>query len=84
MPPAVPIAAVLAAGLALAAVLLIGSPAGGLGLGISGIFAACASLGLLGWVYAAVALAVIAVAAAGSGPQQNELIASRSVPVLQH
>jgi hypothetical protein len=35
-------------------------------------------------VYAAVALAVIAVAAAGSGPQQNELIASRSVPVLQH
>ncbi len=51
------LAAVLAAGLALAAVLLIGSPAGGLGLGIGGIFAACASLVLLGWVYAAIALA---------------------------
>ena len=49
--------AVLAAGLALAIVLLIGSPAGGLGLGIAGIFAASASLALLGWVYAAVALA---------------------------
>jgi hypothetical protein len=39
--------------------------------------------GLLIPVYAAVVLAVIAVVAAGSGPQQNELIAARSVPTLQ-
>lgn len=49
--------AVLAAGAALVAVLLIGSPAGGLGLSVAGIAAASASLVLLGWVYASVALA---------------------------
>ncbi len=58
------LAAVLAAGVALVLVLLIGSPAGGLGLSISGIAAAAFSLVLLGWVYAAIALA--AGAATGS------------------
>jgi ABC-2 type transport system permease protein len=49
--------AVLVAGLALAVVLFIGSPAGGLGLSAAGVLAASTSLVLLGWVYAAVALA---------------------------
>jgi beta-exotoxin I transport system permease protein len=49
--------AVLAAGLALLIVLLIGSPAGGLGLGAGAIGAATAALVLLGWAYAAVAVA---------------------------
>lgn len=49
--------AVLAAGAALGVVLLIGSPAAGLDLGIGGIAAATANLVLLGWAYAALALA---------------------------
>jgi ABC-2 type transport system permease protein len=49
--------AVLAAGGALGVVLLIGSPVAGLGLPIGGIATAAASLVLLGWAYAALALA---------------------------
>jgi ABC-2 type transport system permease protein len=50
--------AVLAAGAALMAVMLIGSPLAGLDLGIGGIAAAAAKLIFLGWAYAALALAV--------------------------
>lgn len=50
--------AVLAAGAALLMVLLIGSPVAGLDLGTAGIAAAAANLILLGWAYAALALAV--------------------------
>jgi ABC-2 type transport system permease protein len=50
--------AVLAAGAALIVVMLIGSPLAGLDLGIGGIAAAAANLVLLGWAYAALALAV--------------------------
>jgi hypothetical protein len=39
--------------------------------------------GLLIPIYAAVVLVVIAVVVAGGGPQQSELIAARSVPILQ-
>lgn len=49
--------AVLAAGAALLVVLLIGSPLAGLDLGIGGIAAATANLVLLGWAFAALALA---------------------------
>ena len=50
--------AVAAAGAALLVVLLIGSPLAGLDLGLGGIAAAVGSLVLLGWTYAALALAV--------------------------
>ena len=50
--------AVLAAGIALLVVLLIGSPVAGLDLGVGGIAAATASLVFLGWAYGALALAV--------------------------
>jgi beta-exotoxin I transport system permease protein len=49
--------AVLAAGAALLVVLLIGSPVAGLGIGMAGVTAAVAKLVLLGWAYAALALA---------------------------
>lgn len=54
------LAAVLVAGAALAVVLLAGSAAAGLGLPIGGIAAAVMNLVLLGWAYAALALAVAA------------------------
>jgi ABC-2 type transport system permease protein len=50
--------AVASAGAALLVVLLVGSPLAGLDLGLGGIAAAVTSLVLLGWAYAALALAV--------------------------
>jgi beta-exotoxin I transport system permease protein len=49
--------AVLAAGAALLVVLLIGSPVAGLGIGMAGLAAAVTKLVLLGWAFAALALA---------------------------